>query len=53
MMTILFILCFCTVFILALIGSLKLRTWDSGVHMTSVNSLDDAEKFHLLARWGA
>jgi len=52
-MTILLISGFCAVLVLVLIGSLKLQVWNSGAHMTNTNGLDAAEKFHLIARWGA
>ena len=52
-MTILFACGFILLFILVIAGSLKLQVWNSSVHMINVDWMDGAEKFKMIARWGA
>ena len=49
-MTFLFLIGFCTIVILALVGCLKLQTWNSSAHLLNAEGLDSSEKFKLLAR---
>lgn len=52
-MTILFILGFCIILILALTGCLKLKNWSNRGRMIDANWLDSSERFKLITRWGA
>lgn len=52
-MTFLLLIGFCTIVILALVGCLKLQTWNSSAHLINAEGLNPSEKFKLLSRWGA
>lgn len=53
MMLILFAVIFFALVVLALVGCLSLQTWNSQARMVNADWLDTAEKFKMIARWGA
>ena len=52
-MVIFYLLGFCSILFLVLIGYLRMKNWDSASRMINADWLDPSEKFHLIARWGA
>lgn len=53
MMTLMFATGFYILLILALVGFLKFKIWNSRVRMINASWLDESEKFKLITRWGA
>lgn len=39
--------------VLIIVGDSKLQIWSSSRRMINADWMDDAEKFELIARWGA
>lgn len=48
-----FFILFILLVVLIIIGDSKLEIWNSKRRMINAEWLDDADKFDLIARWGA
>jgi hypothetical protein len=43
----------CAVLFLVMVGSVKTQSWESHSRLINADWMSPAEKFHLIARWGA
>jgi hypothetical protein len=49
---ILAILCCSFIVVLVVAGAAKLEIWESSMHVTNLQWLEDSAKFSLISRWG-